>query len=82
MPYHNIKAKLSNTEKQEVISLIRAIEQKLPFLINLTLEERKHLAKISNRRLPFAQKVIDAAKQNPDLIPQYVKIQELTDDFE
>lgn len=82
MPYQNIKAKLSNSDKDEIISLLKNIEQKLPFLINLSLEEKRRLAKISDKRLPFAQKVIEAAKQNPELIPQYINIQELIDDFE
>lgn len=82
MPYQNIKAKLSDSDKDEIIVLLKNIEQKLPFLINLTMEEKRRLAKISDKRFPFAQKVIEAAKQNPELIPQYVNIQELIDDFE
>lgn len=46
MPYQNVTVILSDAEIQEIKAALRTIEQKLPFLINLTTDERRKLLKM------------------------------------
>ena len=40
MPYQNISADLSTADLNEIKAALAIIQQKLPFLVNLTVEER------------------------------------------
>ncbi|MCX7610738.1 MAG: hypothetical protein N2043_04005 [Ignavibacterium sp.] len=82
MPYENISAELHDREVQEIIQLIQQIEQKLPFLINLTPEERHEIPKMGDKTVAFVQKALELAQQNPNLVPPYLDTNELKRDFE
>jgi hypothetical protein len=51
MPYQNISASLSETDVQEIKAALETIEQKLPFLITLSTEERRKLFKMDLKAL-------------------------------
>ena len=53
MPYHNISAELSNSDIAEIKDAIATIQQKMPFLVNLTAEERRRLYKMGDKSLGF-----------------------------
>jgi len=82
MPYQNISAELKPAEKNEILDLINQINQKLPFLINLTPEERQSLPKMGDKTLPFVEKSLELAEQNKGLVPPYINLDELRKDFE
>lgn len=82
MAYQNISAQIDEKSKQEIIQLIQQIESKLPFLINLTPEERQSLPKMGDKTVAFVQKAIELAQQNPNLVPPYISLDELKKDFE
>jgi hypothetical protein len=46
------------------------IRQKLPFLIDLTIEERKRLAKMGDKSEAFVRKALEAVQSNPDALPR------------
>ena len=46
MPYHNISAELSNSDVAQIKDAIDTIQKKMPFLVNLTTEERRRLFKM------------------------------------
>lgn len=53
-----------------------------PFLVNLTIEDRSKLAKMSDKTLPFVSKTIEYVSSNANLIPPMMKADELVNDFE
>ncbi|MEK6558263.1 MAG: hypothetical protein AABZ14_08195 [Candidatus Margulisiibacteriota bacterium] len=78
--YKNISAVLNETDKQAVKDALAQIRQKLPFLITLTLAERKQASKMGNKNLPFAQNALDAARNNPNIIPPDFSVDEYAKD--
>jgi hypothetical protein len=82
MPYQNISYELKDDEKNEIANLINQINQKLPFFINLTQEERINLPKMGDKTIPFVEKALELAQTNPNLVPPYINVEELRKDFE
>ncbi len=69
MPYQNISAQLSAADIQAVKDAVAAIQQKLPFLVSLTAEERQSIFKTGANSLSFVQNSLQAAKNNPGILP-------------
>ena len=69
MTYQNISAEVNTADLQIIKDAIATIRQKLPFLVNLTVAERKRLYKTGASRLSFVQNAKAAAKNNPSLLP-------------
>lgn len=53
MPYQNISAELNDEIRQDIHSLLQQVNGKLPFLVNLTPDERSSLPKMGDKSLPF-----------------------------
>jgi hypothetical protein len=69
MPYQNIEATLSDADLKEIKTAISTIEAKMPFLVNLTTEERRSLFKMGDKRLAFVQNSLKAAQNNRGILP-------------
>ncbi len=69
MPYQNISAQLTAADLQTVKDALAAIEGKLPFLVTLTTDERKKTFKTGAASLSFVQNALQAAKNNPEILP-------------
>jgi hypothetical protein len=69
MAYQNIDASLSVADIQAVKDSFAAILTKLPFLVNLTVEERKRVFKTGPDRLSFVKNAATGAQSNPDIFP-------------
>jgi len=69
MSYQNISATVSAADKQAVRTAVTAIRTTLPFLVNLTPDERKNLYKTGPNSLSFVQNSLQAAKNNPGILP-------------
>ena len=82
MPSQNISAKLKPVTKNEILNLLTQIFERLPFIINLTPEERLSLPKMGDKTIAFVDKVLELAQQNPQLVPPYVNVDELRRDYE
>jgi hypothetical protein len=82
MPYQNISYELKEDTKQEILSFLTQITDRLPFLINLTPEERHALPKMGDKTYPFVDKALELAQQNPNLVPPYLNVEELRRDFD
>jgi len=74
MPYANINAILSDADLQDIYNNIDQSKTKLPFLVNLTLKERKKAARKGASVMAFNKKTLLYAKQNPQYIPNYMAI--------
>jgi peptidyl-tRNA hydrolase len=69
MPYQNISAQVSDADVQAVKAAVATIQQKLPFLVSLTQDERKGLFKAGPNSLSFVENSLQAAKNNPGIFP-------------
>lgn len=68
MPYQNISSVLSNEDKEYILTRLNEITAKLPFLVNLTTEERRSLSKMGDKSVAFVTKAMDYASTNPEFV--------------
>ena len=66
----SISATLARKEKDAVLQAIATIKEKLPFLIDLSAEERKALPKMGDKSRAFVGKALEVATQNPEFLPR------------
>ena len=82
MPDQNISATLSVAERDEVIAAFNTIKQKLPFLVDLSAEERRAMTKMGDKSNAFVSKAVEVATQYPDIIPRAFNIEEMKKDVD
>jgi hypothetical protein len=82
MSYQNISAQLTDTDLQEIQAALATIETKLPFLVHLTVEERRKLFKMGNKSLAFVSNSLTAAQANPDILPASFSLTEFSRDYQ
>ncbi len=61
---------------------VSTIKSKLPFLVDLTAEERKALPKMGDKSQAFVTKALEVATQNPDFLPRAFDLDEMRRDVE
>jgi hypothetical protein len=69
MSYHDIDASLSAADIQTIKDAFAAVLNKLPFLVNLTADERKSVFKTGPDRVSFVKNALTGAQANPDIFP-------------
>src|SRR5438876_464152 len=82
MSTNRISANLSQTDRDTIISAVETIRQKLPFLIELSPDERKTLPKFGDKSRTFVEKAFELAKQNPGFLPGNFDVDEMSRDLE
>jgi hypothetical protein len=82
MPYQNISADLSTADLNEIKSALATIQQKLPFLVHLTADERRRLYKMGDKSLAFVSNSLTAAQNNPEILPASFDAAELARDYQ
>ncbi|MDQ6623262.1 MAG: hypothetical protein M3Y86_07230 [Verrucomicrobiota bacterium] len=83
MPQQNLVAgTLTDANKQAVLTAIDTIRQKLPFLVNLSDDERRSLPKMGDKSTAFVQKAYDFAQQNTDKLGADFGMDDYTEDRE
>ncbi|MBN3925794.1 hypothetical protein [Nostoc sp. NMS4] len=82
MPDNKVSAKLSSADREAVMRAITTIREKLPFLIDLTTEERKALPKLGDKSRAFVSKALEIGTQNPDFLPRSFDLNEMRQDIE
>lgn len=82
MAENRISASLSQADREAVISAIATIREKLPFLIDLTNEQRRSLPKLGDKSRAFVSKALEVATQNPDFLPRSFDLNEMRQDVE
>ena len=80
MPYQNISAELPNEDREYILTRLNEITVRLPFLVNLTIDERRGLSKMGDKSVAFVMKAMDYAASNPEFVPPYLNVPELTKD--
>jgi hypothetical protein len=81
MPYQDINATLSEADLQAIKQAVNTIQQKLPFLITLSAEERKRLYKMGDKRLAFVQNSLNVAQSNRNILPASFDLDGFSNDY-
>lgn len=81
-PYNNISDNLSNGDYTQIINRINAIKSALPFLINLTVDERVKSLKLGDKSVAFVSKCLEYANAHPNLVPPYLNVAEFQKDHD
>jgi hypothetical protein len=82
MQVNRISAQLGEVERQAVFAAIETIRQKLPFLIDLTIEERRALPRFGEKSRGFVEQALQVAEQNPGILPITFDVGEMRNDVE
>jgi hypothetical protein len=82
MPDNRISASLSDADQQAVLAAIQTIRQKLPFLVDLSPEERRSLPRMGDRSRGFVAQALEIATQNADILPRSFDVEEMRKDVE
>ena len=77
-----ISTTLTQTDREAVMGAVATIKAKLPFLVDLTLEERKALPKLGDKSRAFVGKALEVATQNPDFLPRSFNLEEMRKDVQ
>ncbi|MBW4563582.1 MAG: hypothetical protein KME32_21045 [Mojavia pulchra JT2-VF2] len=82
MSYQNIKGTLSPEDIRDIKAALQTIQKKLPFLVNLSTEERRKLVKMGDKSLAFVNNSVTAAQSNREILPASFKVEELVQDYQ
>jgi hypothetical protein len=82
MNENRISATLSQTDQQAVLDAINTIRTKLPFLVDLSPEDRHALPKMGDKSRGFVSQALDVATQNADILPRNFDVAEMRKDVE
>jgi O-succinylbenzoate synthase len=82
MAYQNVNASISPEDIQEIKAALQTIQKKLPFLITLSVEERRKLFKMGDKSLAFVNNSVTAAQSNRDILPASFNVEELVRDYQ
>ncbi len=79
---NRISAEFSTQEQHTVMEAIATIRESLPFLIDVSPDERKSMLKLGDRNRAFTRKALEIATQTPDFLPRSFDIDEMRRDLE
>ena len=82
MAENRVSAQLSKEDQAAVLAAIDTIRQKLPFLIDLTPEERRNLPKMGDKSRAFVSQALEVATQNSSFLPRSFDVEEMRRDVE
>jgi hypothetical protein len=82
MPDNRVSASLSDADRQAVLAAVQTIRQKLPFLVDLSPEERHRLPKMGDKSRAFVEQALTIASQNEDVLPRSFDVEEFRRDVE
>ena len=77
---NKISAVFTDADKNDVVSKINAAKALMPFLISLTVDERKRLKGIGNKNLAYVQKCLEGAIAFPDELKKNFDVVEFQKD--
>ena len=81
MADNKISANLSATDRLAVMDAIATIREKLPFLVDLTTEDRRTMLKMGDKSRAFVSKALEVATQNPEFLPRSFDVEEMRRDL-
>ena len=82
MAYQNVTATLKEADIKEIKAALQIIQQKLPFLITLSVDERRKLFKMGDKSLAFVNNSLTIAQSNRDILPASFDLDEFVRDYQ
>lgn len=82
MPDNRINATLSQADITAILDAIDTIRTKLPFLLDLTPEDRRALPKMGDKSRAFVSQALEVAAQNEEMLPRSFSVEEMRRDVE
>lgn len=71
-----ISGELSAEARQAIMEAIATIREQLPFLVDLSPEQRRELPKMGDGSRAFVERTLEVAKQNPDFLARSFDLEE------
>lgn len=81
MADNRISAKFSPADRDAVMEAIATIREKLPFLVDLTTEDRRTILKMGDKSRAFVSKALEIGTQNPNFLPRSFDLEEMRRDL-
>jgi len=75
-----VSATLSDMDKTAALAAIETIKTKLPFLVDLSPEDRRSLPKMGDKSVAFVQAALTLVQQNPTIVPGAFNVEEFEKD--
>lgn len=82
MPEDRIEATLTQADRDAVLAAIQTIKERLPFLTDLTPDERRALPKMGDRSRTFVDRALEVATQDDSFLPRSFQVAEMRQDVE
>lgn len=79
---NRIDAALSVADRDAVLQALKTIREKLPFLVDLTIDERRALPKMGDKSYAFVQKAAELAVMDDSFLPRSFDVAEMRRDVE
>lgn len=79
---NNVSIVINEEAKAKIKTAIETIYANLPLLITLSNDQRQTLPKMGDKTVAFVTKSLEYARQNPDLVPKYLDMNEYAKDVE
>lgn len=80
MDGNRINQTLKASDKEDILTAIRTIREKLPFLIDLSAEERQSLPKMGDKSRAFVNQAMQLAAQDDSFLPRSFEVSEMQQD--
>jgi hypothetical protein len=82
MPFQPLSASISAADRAAIEAALDTIREKLPFLVTMTAEERRKLAKLGDKTRAFVEKSAEFAARHPDYLPRRFDLDAMREDVE
>ncbi|MBD1997691.1 hypothetical protein H6G00_13815 [Leptolyngbya sp. FACHB-541] len=82
MPSQPLSANLSTADQAAIEAALETIREKLPFLVTMTTEERRKMAKLGDKTRAFVQKSVEFAARHPDYLPRRFDFDAMQEDVD
>lgn len=79
---NRIDAALTTADKDEILNTLRLIRTKLPFLVDLSPEDRQSLVKMGDKSRAFVAQALTIAEQDDSFLPRSFDVAEMRQDVE
>lgn len=77
---NRISASMTAADITDILAALATIHTKLPFLISITNQERKEMAKLGDKSMGFDEKCFAYMNSNPEFLPGFIQIAEVLKD--
>jgi hypothetical protein len=76
-----INAVLNNSTAAEITTKLSEVQTLLPFLTDLTVDERKSLPKLGDKSRAFVDRCLELARQDDSFLPRKFKVEDFGTDL-